>query len=53
MIADGKGVYHSQSGFSGGLGCFRQILVNPWRQGRAYFLEPHSDRQAYLCGLAT
>ena len=38
----GSGVgwaFRSESSFSGGLGYYQQLLVNPWRQGRSYFLE--------------
>jgi|GEM_PF-3131420 hypothetical protein len=35
----GKGVYRSKSEQSGGLGCYRHLLVIPWRQGRICFLE--------------
>ncbi len=31
MIAGGKGVLHSGSGLSGGLGCYRHRYVNPTR----------------------
>lgn len=31
------GAFHSKSGLSGGW-AVRRLLVNPWRQGRAYFL---------------
>ncbi len=40
------GVFQAQFCLNGGVGSNLQLLVNPWRQDRSYFLEPRLNEAA-------